>query len=309
MTGATERAAFLDCRSDHRALLAEWPDLRARLDLWDDGAVDDDELSRRLGAARVAVIANRALSAAVLGRAPALRAVIYLGGSPSAAVDLAAAARRGISVRGVRGYGDDSVAQHAIALTLGALRDVAGMDRAVRRGIWRASEGREIGSSRFGVVGLGGIGRATAKLAAAIGFRVQGWNRSPVGDVAWPMLELDELIATSDVLSLHLTLGAGTGGFLTAARIAAMPRGAVLVNTARGALVDEAALAEALRGGHLAHAALDVLSEEPPGADHPLLALDNVTLTSHAAYRTPEAARRLLRMGVTEAISALDQLP
>jgi D-3-phosphoglycerate dehydrogenase len=122
------------------------------------------------------------------------------------------------------------------------------------------------------------------------------WNRSPRPGLA--LVELDELLQRSDVVSLNLTLNDETRGFLDAARIARMKPGAILINTARGALVDESALVEALRNGHIRHAGLDVFHNEPLKADHPLASLANVTLTAHAAFRTVEASMTLLRRAI-----------
>ena len=135
---------------------------------------------------------------------------------------------------------------------------------------------------------------------------VQAWNRTPREAPGIRFVPIDELLETSDVLSLHLLLTDETRGFLGAARLAQLKKGALLVNTARGALVDEAALVEALRSGRLAHAALDVFDEEPLPAGHPLTALPNATLSAHSAFRTPEASLTLLRraMDIARSIAA-----
>lgn len=131
-----------------------------------------------------------------------------------------------------------------------------------------------------------------------MGMEVIGWNRTPHADIAVPMVDIDTLLARSDVVSMNLTLGDETRGFLDADRVFAMKPGVIFVNTARGALVDEEALIAALKSGHICHAGLDVFHAEPLKADHPLAQLPNVTLTAHAGFRTLEASMTLLRRAV-----------
>ena len=150
----------------------------------------------------------------------------------------------------------------------------------------------------LGVIGLGGIGREVARIGKGMGMEVIGWNRTKHADIDVPLVDIDTLLARSDVVSMNLTLGDETRGFLSAERIARMKPGVIYVNTARGALADEAALIDALKSGHIRHAGLDVFHTEPLKPDHPLAKLPNVTLTSHAAFRTLEASMTLLRRAV-----------
>ena len=150
----------------------------------------------------------------------------------------------------------------------------------------------------LGLLGFGGIAAEVARIAAGSGMRVLAWNRTPKSAPGVTFVDLDTLLAESDVLSLHLVLTEATRGFLSATRLARLRPGAILVNTARAALVDEAALLAALRNGRLRHAALDVFHEEPLPAGHVLTSLANVTLTAHSAFRTPEAGRTLVRMAL-----------
>lgn len=242
---------------------------------------------------------HTALPVDVVRRCPDLRHVVFLGTGARSYMDPEALAGLGVAVHLVRGYGDTAVAEHAFALMWAAARGLAGMDRAMRRGEWRRTEGVQLTGRTLGLVGFGGIAAELARLAAGIGMRVLAWNRSPrppTPGVAF--VDLPTLLAESHVVSLHLLLADGTRGFLGADRLAAMRPGAILVNTARGALVDEAALATALDRGQLAHAALDVFAIEPLPAGHPLAARDDVTLSAHSAFRTPEAAEALLRGGL-----------
>jgi D-3-phosphoglycerate dehydrogenase len=225
-------------------------------------------------------------------------------------VDLAAAERRGLRVRRVLGYADRTVAEHAIALVFDGVRRVAQMDREIRGGTWRQAALFELAGKTLGIVGLGGIGRTTARLGAALGMRVIGWNRGPVPeDVDCQRRDLDQVLAEADVVSLHLALNDQTRGILDRRRLGLVKPGAVFVNTARGGLVDQAALAELLAAGRIAAAGLDVFAEEPLPPDHPLARLPNVTLTAHAAWMSPEAGRRLVGLGLDALREELDRLP
>ena len=230
-----------------------------------------------------------------VARCEGLRHVIFLGTGARSYMDPEALAALGVQVHTIKGYGDIAVAEHAVALMFAAARGVAGMDRAIRTGDWPRTEGVQLHGKQLGLLGFGGIAREVARIGQGIGMEVLAWNRTPRAAEGVRFVALDALLAESDVLSLHLLLTDETRGFLDRGRLALLKPGAILVNTARGALVDEAAMIEALRSGRLAHAALDVFGEEPLPAEHPLAALENVTLTAHSAFRTPEATATLLR--------------
>jgi D-3-phosphoglycerate dehydrogenase len=175
-----------------------------------------------------------------------------------------------------------------------AAKGFARMDREMRAGNWLRTEGMQLTGKTLGLVGFGGIAAETARLAGGAGMRVLAWNRSPKSYPGVEFTALESLLAASHVVSLHLLLTDETRGFLSRQRIAAMRKGAILVNTARGALVDEAALIAALASGQLRHAGLDVFDAEPLPPSHPLSALPNVTLSAHSAFRTPEASDNLI---------------
>jgi D-3-phosphoglycerate dehydrogenase len=204
----------------------------------------------------------------------------------------------GVTVHTIKGYGDTAVAEHTIALMFACARDVARMDRGIRGGTWTPQEGVQLWGKTLGVIGFGGIGHEVARIARGIGMQVIGWNRTPRPDAGVACVDLDTLLTSSDVISLNLALNDETRGFLDAKRMARLKRGVILVNTARGALVDEAALIVALQTGQIRHAGLDVFHAEPLKPDHPLARLDNVTLTAHAAFRTLEASMTLLRRAI-----------
>jgi D-3-phosphoglycerate dehydrogenase / 2-oxoglutarate reductase len=227
-----------------------------------------------------------------------LKHVVFLGTGAASYMNIDELKKLGVSVHTIKGYGDIAVAEHTMALMLACARDIARMDRAVRGGTWAPLEGMQLRGKTLGIIGLGGIGREVARIAKGLGMEVIAFNRTPLSDAPAALVDIDTLLQTSEVVSLHLVLGDETRGFLNAERIGRMKPGAILVNTARGALADEAALLAALRSGHIRHAGLDVFDAEPLKAGHPLALLDNVTLSAHAAFRTPEASMTLLRRAI-----------
>ena len=221
-----------------------------------------------------------------------LRHIIFLGTGPQSYMDVEALRQRGVTVHAIKGYGDTAVAEHAVALMFACARDLARMDRDIRGGGWRPREGVQLKGKRLGIIGLGGIGVEVARIARGVGMEVLAWNRTPRPDEA--LMAIEDLLKAADVVSLHLALSEETRNFLDDGRLATMKRGAILINTARGALVDEEALTAALNEGHIARAGLDVFALEPLRADHPLAKLDNVTLSAHSGFRTYEASATLL---------------
>lgn len=230
-----------------------------------------------------------------LKRCAGLKHIVFLGTGASSYVDVAAAERLGIKVSTIGGYGDTTVAEHAMGLVFAAARHIATMHGIVRGGGWRPMQGMELRGKTLGVVGLGGIGREMARIAQGIGLKVIAYNRSPVAGGSVP---IDDLLALSDIVSLHLALNDATRGFIDRAKLEKTKPGVIIVNTARAGLVDEAALIDLLRSGRVGHYATDVFGKEPPPPDEPLLALDNVTLTAHAGYNTPEAAMTMYRRAI-----------
>jgi D-3-phosphoglycerate dehydrogenase len=232
----------------------------------------------------------------LVGRCSALKHVVFLGTGAASYMNIAELAERGIKVHTIKNYGDTAVAEHTVALMFAACRDVAAMDREVRAGTWVPHGGVQLFGKTLGVIGFGGIGAEVLRIGRGLGMAAIAWNRSPRPGA--PLVPLDELLARSDVISMNLTLGDETRGFLGPAQFAAMKPGVIFVNTARAALVDEEALIAALRSGHIRHAGLDVFHAEPLKPDHPLASMENVTLTAHAAFRTLEASQTLLRRAI-----------
>jgi lactate dehydrogenase-like 2-hydroxyacid dehydrogenase len=222
-------------------------------------------------------------------------------------VDLAASKARGLIVTNTPDVLSDATAEIAMLCMLGAARRGSEGDRMVREGRWDSWSpafmvGRQVTGKRFGVAGMGRVGQVAAQRARGFGMEIHYHNRRRLP----PELEqgaqfhptLEGLLAVSDVLSLHCPATPETTGMMDAAAFARMPEGAILVNTARGALVDEAAMIAALNSGHIRHAGLDVFHNEPLKADHPLARMENVTLSAHAAFRTLEASMTLLRRAI-----------
>ncbi len=293
------KATFIDCppflhelyRDEMAAIV---PDLEINL-----GDPSRDEVVALLADSPFAMNDHTLFDEALLAACPALKVIVFLGTGAASYIDLKAAERLGIRVRAYGGYGDQSVAEHALALMLASARQLAAMDRTLRAGRWETLNSIELAGKTLGVIGTGGIGKAMIRLGAGIGMRVVAWNRSGVpADLPCEALALDELLASADVVSLHLVLNDQTRGFLDGRRLQLMKPGAIFINTARGAIVDEAALVAGLEAGRIGHAGLDVFALEPLAAGHPLTRLANVTLTAHAAFATREASARLLRFAL-----------
>ena len=245
---------------------------------------------------------------ALLERSPHLLAVSTYGAGYDS-VDVEACTRAGVIVMNQAGANRDSVAEHAIALILGVVHRLVECDRKMRasRGFAReAVMGHEVKGMVLGLVGLGHVGRTVAAMAKVFGMDVIATD--PYLDAGEMQrrgarkVELDELLAASDIVSLHCPRDAKTVGMIGAAQYARMKRGSYFISTARGGIHDEMALAESLEAGHLAGAGLDVWQPEPPPLDHPLLALDNVFATYHTAGVTHEARRNIATMGAEQIV-------
>lgn len=216
--------------------------------------------------------------------------IIAQTGNHAYHVDIAAAEARGIVVAKAAGGFSTGAAELAIGLALAVLRHIPDADRAVKDGRWPAPLGRELSGKTMGIVGLGHVGRHVARLARAFGMRVLAWTRRPdaaaAAEVGAEHVDLDALLSESDVVSIHATLAAETRGMIDARRLALMKPAAILVNTARGPIVDERALVAALAQRRIAGAGLDVFDTEPLPPGHPLTTLRNVVLTPHLGWPT-----------------------
>ncbi|MEQ3635184.1 2-hydroxyacid dehydrogenase [Alcanivorax sp.] len=269
-----------------------------------------DQCAARLEGAQVVVTNKVVLDAATLKACPSLK-LICICATGTNNVDLAAASAQGITVCNVTGYARASVAQHTMAMMLSLAARLVPYHEAVRGGEWsRASQFclldhpmMELSGKTFGVIGYGDLGREAARLAKAFGMQVLVAESFQAQGNQSGRVPMAELLPAADVISLHCPLTAQTDKLVDAAFLSQMKPGAVLLNTARGGLIDEPALSEALRSGQLGGAGLDVLSSEPPSMAHPLLAdgIPNLLITPHNAWGTRESRQRLLN-GVVENI-------
>ncbi len=224
--------------------------------------------------------------------------LLSLWGTGTDNVDLPAARQRGVRVTNTPGVSAVSIAEHCLALLLAAARSIPRTDAEIRQGHWPLGDGVQLAGKTLGIIGLGAIGRRFAKLGQAIGMRVIAWTMHPDPALGFELVPLERVFAESDVVSLHLRLSPETRGTIGAKEFAMMKPSAIFINTARGPIVQEAALIEALSQRRFSAAGLDVFDEEPLPANHPFTKLQNVVMTGHSAGVTPEALEAGLQMSV-----------
>ncbi|MEJ8827138.1 NAD(P)-dependent oxidoreductase [Variovorax humicola] len=259
------------------------------------------DVAERIAGATVVITNKVRLNAELLRAVPSLK-LVAVAAAGTDNIDVATAQALGIRVQNVPDYGSDSVAEHAIATLFAIRRQIQTYAAAAKDGRWTSSSHfcwtgptiKDLGGSRFGVVGRGRIGEAAARIARGIGMTVH-FAETPGFPRKEDELPLDQLLAESDAITLHLPLTPETKGLINAESLRHMKAGGVLINTGRGALVDPLALADALRSGAIAGAAIDVLETEPPASDHPLLdpAIPNLLLTPHVAWASDRAQAKL----------------
>lgn len=263
--------------------------------------ITPDQIPAVLGDAEIMIVDHTHFPVDIARQCKALKHVVFLGTGPRSYMNPEELADIGITVHIIKGYGDTAVAECAFALMWTAAKGFARMDRGMRAGNWLRSDGVQLTGKTLGLVGYGGIAAEMARLARGAGMKVIAWNRTPRQDEGVEFLPLEDVLAQSHVVSLHLLLTDETRGMISRERIAGMRDGAILINTARGALVDEDAMIAALQSGKLLHAGLDVFVTEPMPAGHPLTKIENVTLSAHSAFRTPEASDNLIQAALNHA--------
>lgn len=278
-----------------------WAELEGlgELTVYDD--TPREEVPERLQGALAAISNRMVMDEAVFAACPGLR---YVGLTATGynLVDLPAARAHGVTVCNVPAYSTRSVAQTVFALLLELANHTARFDQAVRQGKWRdaprlsAGEAAimELAGRTMGLIGFGNTGKAVGRVARAFGMRVVVNTPHPAPADGVEFMSLDEVLSQADVLSLHCPLFDSTRRLIRAETIAKMKDGAILINTSRGPVLDEADVAEALKRGKLRGAGVDVLCQEPPGADCPLLGADNCIITPHVAWASRDARSRLL---------------
>lgn len=240
-------------------------------------------------------------TASVFDACPRMK-LLSIWGTGTDNIDLAAAARHRVTVCNTPGVSAVSIAEHALMLMLAMARRVCALHNGVVAGGWPRGQSMQLYGKTVGVIGLGAIGRQFARLAQGIGMRVIAWTMHPKPALGFEFVELDQLLQSSDVISLHLRLSDETVGFIGTAQFEQMKPSAILVNTARGPIVDESALIDALQTRRIAGAGLDVFDLEPLPSGHALTKLDNVVLTPHCAGITPE----VLEAGLSLAIDNIE---
>jgi phosphoglycerate dehydrogenase-like enzyme len=244
----------------------------------------------------------------VFRQSPALR-LLSLWGTGTDNVDLNAAARHGVTVTNTPGVSAFSIAEHALSLMLAVARRIPQVDSEVRHGHWPRGQSVQLHGKTLGIIGLGAVGRQFARLGTGIGMRVIAWTMHPDPSLGFELVSLDELLSSSDVISIHLRLSDETRGFIGKGQLEKMRSSAILINTARGAIVDEQALIEALTSARIAAAGLDVFEVEPLPARHPFTRLENVVLTPHSAGVTPEALEAGLQLSIENVSNFLNARP
>jgi D-3-phosphoglycerate dehydrogenase len=259
-----------------------------------DEDITSADLPTVLDGAEIAIVDHTYVPTDVARQCTGLKHIVFLGTGARSYMHVEELAELGIEVHLIRGYGDTAVAECAVAHMWAAARGLAEQDREMRAGNWLREEAMELTGKTVGLIGFGGIAAEVARITLGSGMKVLAWNRSPKSYPGVEFTDLDTVLSTSDVVSIHLLLNDDTRGFITRERIGQMKKGAILINTARGAVVDQAAMIEALRSRHLRHAGLDVFDIEPLPSGHVLTTIPNVTLTAHSAFRTPEASINLI---------------
>jgi len=294
---ATLRLALLDDYQSVALAMADWGRLPRGVEVvaFADHLADPEAVAARLADfdAVVAMRERTPFPRALLERLPRLRLLVTTG-MRNAAIDLAAAAERGVLVCGTGGL-PYPTAELAWGLILSLVRRIPREDRATRDGRWQETLGLGLNGKTLGVLGLGTLGSRVARVGRAFEMEVLAWSRhltaERAAEVGATRVERDELLARADVVTIHLVLGDRTRGLIGARELGLMKPTAYLVNTARGPIVDEAALVAALREGKIAGAGLDVFDEEPLPPDHPLRRLPNTVITPHLGYVTEETYR------------------
>ncbi|MFE5506352.1 D-2-hydroxyacid dehydrogenase family protein [Amycolatopsis japonica] len=298
------KIAILDDYQEVALGFGDWDSLGAEIEVFTKPFADPADVVGRLRDFEV-VVAMRERTrfpAEVLDRLPALRLLVSTG-HRNAAIDVAAARRNGVVVSST-GYIAAPAAEHTWALILAAARNVPVESRNMREGGWQTTVGTILSGKTLGLLGLGRLGAGAAKIGQAFGMETIAWSQNLTQEKADPhgvtAVSKDELFARADVLSIHLVLSGRSRGLVGAPELAAMKPTAMLVNTSRGPIVDEAALVDALRRKEIAVAALDVYDVEPLPSEHPLRTLDNVVLTPHIGYVTREAYEIFYRDAVED---------
>ena len=287
---------------------------RAEVSYYDSLPSSNEELVERVGDAEgaISVRASAKFAEVVLTACPKLQ-IVSVWGTGTDHVDLAAAAKLGITITNTPGVSAIAMAEHTLALMLATARRIPQIDSETRQGAWPRGRITQLHGKTLGIIGLGAIGRQTARIARGIGMRVVAWTMHPSSELAeelsLKLVDLDELYQISDVVSLHLRQSPETTGLLNDRAFRRMKPSAIFINTARGAIADEQALIAALEEKRIAGAGLDVFAMEPLPKDHPLTHLSNVVMTPHSGGAAPEVLEAGLRLSVDNLFAFFEGKP
>jgi D-3-phosphoglycerate dehydrogenase / 2-oxoglutarate reductase len=278
-------------------------------------ASSDVELIERVHGATVILSFRPAFtkfSTPILDGAPNLR-MICISGTGVEDVAVSEATARKIAVANVPGPSNRAVAEHCLALLLSVARAVPAQDRAIRQGEWKAMQGIELGGKTLGIIGVSSISSELAPIARGLGMSVISWSRNNdaarAAAIGSQAVSFDELLTNADVISLHVRLNDSTRNMIGPAQFARMKRGAIVINTARGGVIDENALVHALNSGQVGGAGLDVFSHEPLPPDHPFIAMDNIVMTPVSAWSTVDASARMINQSIENIVKFLAGTP
>lgn len=270
-----------------------------------------DELKERVVAADIVIVGWSNLTKNIIDSAKNLK-MISIWATTCHYADLKAAKEREIMVTHVPGYATEAVAEHTFALLLAAIRKLPLADKHVRKGDfdWRPFGGSELCGKTLGIIGTGAIGCRVGEIAQAFRMRILGYDKYPnpkkAEEIGIKYVNLDTLLKESDIVTLHVTLASETEGIIGKKEIAAIKKGAVIINTSQGKVIDEKALVHALKSGKLSYAGLDVFKQEPPAKDNPLFKLDNTILSPHIGFHTVEAAKRCTDICIDNVVKFLE---
>ena len=284
------------------------------LEIFEEPPKTPDELKERIKSADIVIVGWSDLTESVIDSAKKLK-MISIWATTCHYANLKAAKERGIVVAHVPSYATEAVAEHVFALLLAAIRRLPSADKHVRRGEfdWRPFGGSELAGKTLGIIGTGAIGCRVAEIAKAFKMQILGYDKYPnlkrAQEIGMNYVDRYTLLKESDFITLHVTLTSETEGLIGKKEIAAMKKGAVIINTSQGKVIDEKALVDALKSGKLSCAGLDVFEEEPPAKSNPLFKLDNVILSPHIGFHTVEAAKRCTDICVDNVAKFLEEHP
>jgi phosphoglycerate dehydrogenase-like enzyme len=316
----TMKLALLDDYQKVALQLADWDRLRKRgidITVFNEPFASIDDAAQKLAPFEILGLLRErtAFPRALIEKLPNLKFMV-LTGARAASLDDKAASERGIPISTTPGGGSNApTAELGWALLMSCARDLAKAERLMRSGGWHdgIQQMNVLEGKRLGILGLGKLGSRVAGYAKAFGMDVVAWSQNltaeKAGAIGVKYVSKDELLSTSDFISIHLALSDRTRGLIGAAELAKMKKTAILVNTSRGPIVDEAALIAALKNGTIAHAGLDVYDKEPVPAGHPLTKLENVTLVPHLGYVVEDSYRHFYKGTIEDIEAWLDGKP